>query len=211
MIRVDSSRKRTANNSNIIRASSIHLGLSSYKDASPLLMHQWYVSHFNRVVRVGKAEEPYPWTVTSISATPDTHSDNSSVSSGAPKKRWKKESIVLLPSAAVYLSFPTYRVVVYLDMSRSSWTVGSIGSPLGVLTSSLLSIVASLSEATRHGDSSGSSDSRTSSSTRATRFQLSVIAHSPELDETWSVWQGEITTKSDVLILHSILRSLDHG
>ena len=179
----------------------------SFKDSVPLLLHQWYLSHLHRAVRFGKAEEPYPWMVTSLS-TPEyipndvsTANENNNVQSVAlgekerQKKRWKKENITLLPSTTVFLSFPHYRIVVCLDIS---WTVSSIGSPFGVLTSSLLSIISKLSEATCRGDRN---------STKIVGIQLSIIAHSPEVDETWCLWQGEITSDSDTRLLQSIVRT----
>ena len=187
--------------------SIVFMYTTSFKDSVPLLLYQWYLSHLHRAVRFGKAEEPYPWMVTSIS-TPEyipsempTTNDSNNIQSVAlgekerQKKKWKKENITLLPSTTVFLSFPHYRVVVCLDIS---WTVSSIGSPFGVLTSSLLSIISKLSEATCRGDTN---------STKVLGIQLSIIAHSPELDETWCLWQGEITSDSDTLLLQSIVRT----
>jgi hypothetical protein len=171
----------------VVSASTdVTLFLYSFKDLIPLILHQWYLSHLNHVIRLGLLE-PYPWIITHIS-TPEFQSEFSFSGEKLKKKAKKGESAILSTSSRIWLSFAHYRVVICLDISQSSFTFTSI------LTHSLLSILAEISASTR-------------SNKRIQGVQLSVIAHMPEIDGTWSIWQGEITSESDVLLLQSLVRS----
>lgn len=167
-------------------STEVFLFLYSFKDLIPLILHQWYIHHIHRVIRLGLLE-PYPWIITHISTT-EFQNDFSFAGEKQKKKAKKGESATLATSSRVLISFAHYRVVVCLDVSESSFTWTS------VLTEALLSILSEIS-------------ANTKSNKRIIGVHLSVIAHLPEIDETWSIWQGEVTSESDVTILQSLIRS----
>ena len=167
-------------------ATDVAMFLYSFKDLIPLILHQWYLCHINKVIRLGLLE-PYPWIITQISTT--EFQNNFSFSAEKQKKKSKKgESATLATTTRVLLSFAHYRVVVCLDISESSFSSTSI------LTDTLLSILFELSVNTK-------------SNKRIIGVQLSIIAHMPDIDETWSIWQGEVTSESDILLLQTIVLS----
>ena len=167
-------------------ATDVAMFLYSFKDLIPLILHQWYLYHINKVIRLGLLE-PYPWIITQISTT--EFQNNFSFSAEKQKKKSKKgESATLATSTRVLLSFAHYRVVICLDISESSFSSTSI------LTDTLLSILFEISANTR-------------SNKRIIGVQLSIIAHMPDIDETWSIWQGEVTSESDIHLLQTIVLS----
>lgn len=167
-------------------ATDVGMFLYSFKDLIPVILHQWYLYHINKVIRLGLLE-PYPWIITQIS-TPEFQ-NNFSFSAEKQKKKSKKgESATLATTTRVSILFAHYRVVVCLDISESNFSSTSI------LTDTLLSLLAEIS-------------ANTKSNKRIIGVQLSVIAHMPEIDETWTVWQGEVTSESDVLLLQNIVLS----
>ena len=160
--------------------------LHSFKDLIPLILQQWYVHHIHRVIRLGLLE-PYPWFITRISTT-DSQNDFTFAGEKLKKKAKKGESATLIPSTRVCVSFSHYRVVICLDISESSF------SSTSSLADAMLSILAEISANTR-------------SNRRIVGVHISIIAHLPEIDETWSIWQGEICSQSDINLLQSLIRS----
>jgi hypothetical protein len=167
-------------------STEVFLFLYSFKDLIPLVLHQWYIHHIHRVIRLGLLE-PYPWIITHISTT-EFQNDFSFAGEKQKKKAKKGESATLATTSRVLISFAHYRVVICLDVSESSFTWTS------VLTEALLSILSEISVNTK-------------SNKRIIGVHLSIIAHLPEIDDTWSIWQGEVTSESDVTILQSLVRS----
>jgi hypothetical protein len=167
-------------------STEVFLFLYSFKDLIPLILHQWYIHHIHRVIRLGLLE-PYPWIITHISTT-EFQNDFSFAGEKQKKKAKKGESATLATSSRVLVSFAHYRVVICLDVSESSFTWTS------VLTEALLSILSEISVNTK-------------SNKRIMGVHLSIIAHLPEIDETWSIWQGEVRSESDVTMLQSLVRS----
>ena len=104
------------------------LDCPSFKDLIPVVLHQWYLSHLNRVVRIGLSE-PYPWIITSISGQDDQVDSNDKL-----RKRSKKESILLTTTTSVQLTFGSYKIVICLDVSRSSFAISNCGMPFEILT-----------------------------------------------------------------------------
>jgi hypothetical protein len=167
-------------------STEVFMFLYSFKDLIPLILHQWYLHHISRVIRLGLLE-PYPWIITHISTT-EFQNDFSFAGEKQKKKAKKSDLATLASSTRVCVSFAHYRIVICLDISETVFNCTS------VLTDSLLAILAEISANTKRNR-------------RINSVQISVIAHLPEIDETWSIWQGEVTSESDVSLLQSLVRS----
>ena len=167
-------------------SSDVTMFLYSFKDLIPMVLNQWYLYHIDRVLRLGLLE-PYPWIITHIS-TPEFQNDFSFSAEKQKKKSKRGELAILTTATKVRISFAQYRVVICLDISESSFSCTS------VLNEALLSILTEIS-------------ANAKSNNRIIGVQLSIIAHMPEIDETWSIWQGEVTSESDAVLLQSLVRA----
>lgn len=167
-------------------STEVFMFLYSFKDLIPLILHQWYLHHISRVIRLGLLE-PYPWIITHISTT-EFQNDFSFAGEKQKKKAKKSDLATLASTTRVCVSFAHYRIVICVDISETVFNCTS------VLTDSLLATLAEISANTKRNR-------------RISSVQISVIAHLPEIDETWSIWQGEVTSESDVTLLKSLVRS----
>ena len=140
----------------------IHLFSERYGDTDslPLSLLQWFFSRLNTPVRLGPVRAGnravIVTKVVGELSSSDMHkseqkkpadSKKSGQSSSSRKKEPKTREVdlVLVPESTVQLTFPTYRVVLCLDVGRSVFNLTDAGFPLTVLQDCLLAFVRQLS------------------------------------------------------------------
>jgi hypothetical protein len=178
-------------------------------DSLPLGLLQWIISRLNTAVRLGPIRAGNRAVIATRvlgeysllemhSSEPNSSNSNSSKSSkkqgkgkGQPKPR--EVDILLMPQTCVVLSFPTYRVVLCLDVSRSVFSLTDAGLPFAVLVDAVLSFVDLLYQ---------------EQGPNVQHVFLSIVATSgTDSDGSFHVWQGDLSCReSSSSLLCSVIR-----
>jgi hypothetical protein len=194
-------------------AKEIIIYTESHLAINNLTLSQWIFSRLFLPIRLGpinvrKVPSLYSgWIVTKMSGELQTL-DLKTIENKKKKKSSKKKGqiispsfsnleLTLSPTSSVYVTFPYFKIVFCLDVSRDSFIVLEDGGlPFDVLVESLYASIKQISYSLQQPDS------------YALKAFITIIAHRPAIDETIYIWQGEISAETDLNLLLSLLKGL---
>lgn len=195
-------------------AVSLVLFVKSFDKVNHLTLSQWYFSKLFHTVKLGGTWEleskngMNEWMVVKITSNYETqelhlhprHRKMRSLKTHSRDLSVQKQianamAFTLLPSTQILISFSTFSVTFCLDICRSAFNLTDLGLPFKLMLEYLLVAVQNISNFIKRPQS------------QMARVFITIIAHKPESDETFSVWIGEINSSSNVEDLKSLLRT----
>jgi len=190
-------------NNHVENCKKVIISSSSFRSVNSLSFLQWYFTSLSNNVSM-KPGIQYTrgiynkWRILNVISNNNDDDNN---------KFNKDKDYILSPTTSVLFKFPSYRIILCLDISASQFFVLDDGTiPLSTLKQCVLSSVKRIWEyASQIQWKKQTSKSKLGD--YIDEIFLSIIAHRSEYDETFSIWQGEITEQTDIQLLITSLQA----
>lgn len=193
-------------------AKEIIIYTESHLAINNLTFSQWIFSKLFLPIRLGpinvrKVPSLYSgWIVTKMTGELQTL-DLKTIENKKKKKTSNKKKgqiispnfsnleLTLSPTSSVFVTFPYFKIVFCLDVSRDSFIVLEDGClPFDVLVESLYSSIRQIAYSLQQPDS------------YVLKAFITIVAHRPAIDETIYIWQGELSAETDLNLLLTLLK-----